>query len=648
MATLPVMLGGCSGDGGGGGPNQVNLTIISCDSTTYAAFGIVCVDFTATGPAGTFDLLVEFIGGTAGPLEPAYEIPPALEQQLGLTSSAQNYVLAFDGDTISGRFCWYAGADLGFVDAFGVQLYLTPVGDGTTTPLGGVVSCTGINYTGGGQTSLGSNPPIGGLAGRAGQCGENVSGKNIAIAGGYTSSGPGFLSYDTVDRFTFDTANFTYSTNANPLVMQAPRSDHACAFFLDPVTEAIKVLITGGANFAGGLGAAPVGSADVYCFSPTENVQPTTGPLNVARRGHTATWVPSNKVIVIGGFDGANALGSIEIYDPVVDTFQLLLSPTLSFPRRGHTATLLPSGKVLIAGGFDPASPSTPLPAELFNPANSSIMTVAGPVVDRVSHTATRLANGWVLLAGGFTVSSNQTTVSSSAQIFEPELGGMGQFTLTMPLMTSPRALHASTLLGSGDAILTGGQTGFGPPFVTQTAELFLYHTLTFTPVIPMAVPRSEHSSNATNCGAVIVIGGRNDVGGTNNFLGSLEFYPFENTNPVVASAFTGTTGVNGTVYILITVTDADADGGYVIIRFRAPVGTGMFRLATIDQQSPSTAPANFPNMQVGGMPSQALPYSFRWNFAADGLSSGQLVEIEVLPVGATLGSPVNFVVALP
>src|SRR5512145_2703832 len=95
IAALPILVGGCSGGGGGGGgPNQVNLTITNCDATTYASDGVLCVDFTATGPAGTFDILAQFIGGTAGPLEVAYEVPPPLASSLGISppSNTQNYV----------------------------------------------------------------------------------------------------------------------------------------------------------------------------------------------------------------------------------------------------------------------------------------------------------------------------------------------------------------------------------------------------------------------------------------------------------------------------------------------------------------------------------------------------------------------------
>ena len=75
-----------------------------------------------------------------------------------------------------------------------------------------------------------------------------------------------------------------------------------------------------------------------------------TGSLTTARGFHTATLLPSGKVLVAGGYDG-DSLASAELYDPSTGKW----SPTgsLSIARAYHTATLLPNGKVLVVGGFD-------------------------------------------------------------------------------------------------------------------------------------------------------------------------------------------------------------------------------------------------------------------------------------------------------
>ena len=72
-----------------------------------------------------------------------------------------------------------------------------------------------------------------------------------------------------------------------------------------------------------------------------------TGSLGTARCHHTATLLPSGKVLVAGGSNGVS-LSSAELYDPATG---LDSTGSLGTARDLHTATLLPNGKVLVAGG---------------------------------------------------------------------------------------------------------------------------------------------------------------------------------------------------------------------------------------------------------------------------------------------------------
>lgn len=75
--------------------------------------------------------------------------------------------------------------------------------------------------------------------------------------------------------------------------------------------------------------------------------------------------------------------------------------------RYYHTATLLPTGKVLVAGGCEPAPPGAPACAtatdkvEIFDPATLTWSPVAKMTVPRTGHTAAVLADGDVLVVGG-------------------------------------------------------------------------------------------------------------------------------------------------------------------------------------------------------------------------------------------------------
>ena len=76
-----------------------------------------------------------------------------------------------------------------------------------------------------------------------------------------------------------------------------------------------------------------------------------TGSLATARAYHTATLLPTGKVLVAGGLgvSGFTSFASAELYDPATGVWST--TGSLGTARYNHTATLLPDGKVLVAGG---------------------------------------------------------------------------------------------------------------------------------------------------------------------------------------------------------------------------------------------------------------------------------------------------------
>jgi N-acetylneuraminic acid mutarotase len=210
-----------------------------------------------------------------------------------------------------------------------------------------------------------------------------------------------------------------------------------------------KVLVTGGANNNSGVYVFP-SSAELY--DPASGSWTTSGSLNTPRENHTATLLSNGKVLVVAGtrFTAGSwvDLSSAELYDPVNGTWAP--SGSLHTARYSHTATLLPNGKVLVAGGWNSANSNPTNSAELYDPASGTWTTTGALHTERYYHTATLLANGKVLVVGGVDDSGNPST---SAELYDP---GSGTWTTTGSL-TTERQWHTATLLPTGKVLAVGG-----------------------------------------------------------------------------------------------------------------------------------------------------------------------------------------------
>jgi WD40 repeat protein len=212
-------------------------------------------------------------------------------------------------------------------------------------------------------------------------------------------------------------------------------------------------------------------------LSPGSGFWTATGSMVTPRSGHTATLLPSGKVLVAGGESANVAMASAELYDPNTRTWTVT-GPMVT-PRSGHTATLLPSGKVLVAGGGTGVNAS----AELYDPATGTWTVTGNMVVSRALHTATLLPDGRVLVAGGSDVTKplgigGSPEIVATAELYDPR---SGTWSATGSMSTSRRD-HTATLLPDGTVLVVGGYRNADPgggdrgPEPLDTAEL--YHPL--------------------------------------------------------------------------------------------------------------------------------------------------------------------------
>ncbi len=204
----------------------------------------------------------------------------------------------------------------------------------------------------------------------------------VLVAGGYDVN-----MHDLASAELYDPASGTWAPTGS---LNTKRLGHTATLLPNG-----KVLIAGGADFNA------LASAELY--DPVTGTWTTTGSLAAARGGHTSTLLPNGKVLVAGGSNNNGPSGSglilasAELYDPASKAWTT--TGSLATARTGHTASVLPSGRVLAAGGV--SFNSVFASAELYDAASGTWTVTGSLAAARQYHTTSLLSSGKVLVAGG-------------------------------------------------------------------------------------------------------------------------------------------------------------------------------------------------------------------------------------------------------
>ena len=285
----------------------------------------------------------------------------------------------------------------------------------------------------------------------------------VLITGGFVTNSDGSVTFLDSSELYDPVAN-SFASAAGTATMTSARAGHTST-----------LLGNGNVLLAGSDYTTEIYNASTGAFLAGAN-------MNFNRAFDTATLLPNGNVLIAGGsgrpasdtnLSDDTELSSTEIFVPSGNsgTFELAGStPVMGTARQQHTATLLPTGKVLIAGGYNSSGgvQVTLNTTELYDPASSTFTAGPNMNVARFGASASLTAYGTVLIAGGnISAGPGSFKPTSSVEIYDPATNTFASTTPSMNGTTGSLAPFA-TLLQNGAVLLIANN-----PAGAKANELF-------------------------------------------------------------------------------------------------------------------------------------------------------------------------------
>ena len=275
-----------------------------------------------------------------------------------------------------------------------------------------------------------------------------------------------------------------------------------------------KVFVIGGDEDKFG----DISIATVEMYDPETDTWERKADMPTARAG-VSTVVVDGKIYAIGGGQtkkfqrglgwvyGGKVLSTIEVYDPVTDTWTQ--KADMPVPRGGSTCVV--DGKIYIVGGSAANKKQGRIDnVDVYDPA-----TDTWAAVKSMNHArgvpAVSVVDGKIYVMGGVgwpQIPNHPGPFLSSVEVFDPKNNRWTE----IAEMPTPKALHTASVIDGKIYVIGGGfRRGNGLFKYLSTVEVYDPKTDHWTQEQDMPTDRSGHRAEVIN-GNIYIFGGSNDA----------------------------------------------------------------------------------------------------------------------------------------